>query len=31
MTQNHVAVMLHRTRRKLKAYLIQEGYLYETH
>lgn len=31
MTENHVAVMLHRTRRKLKAHLIQEGYLYETH
>ena len=31
MTQNHVAVILHRTRMKLKAPLIQEGYLYETH
>lgn len=31
MTENHVAVMLHRTRQKLKTHLIQEGYLYETH
>ena len=31
LTENHVMVLLSRTRKKLKAYLIKEGFLNEQH